>query len=81
MNEPIPCPSYSYEYEKEANLVYRVYLFTGGISFSCTFGLLLIYTCNKKLRTHPNSILIHLMLCLCATSLVYFIHGLAYAIK
>eukprot|EP01022_Parablepharisma_sp_SALTPOND_P032083 TRINITY_DN827_c0_g1_i2.p1 TRINITY_DN827_c0_g1~~TRINITY_DN827_c0_g1_i2.p1 ORF type:complete len:1944 (+),score=85.16 TRINITY_DN827_c0_g1_i2:3283-9114(+) len=79
--EPVLCPSYSPQYEKEAPLVYSVYLFTGGLSFICTLTLLLVYTCNKKLRTHPNGILIHLMLSLCAFSLVYFLTGLSYAFK
>ena len=75
----ISCPSYSPEYEEEAPLVYRVYLITGGISFICTFGLLLLYTFNKKLRMHPNGILIHLLAALCAFSLVYFLSGCSYA--
>ena len=45
--------------KKEAPLVYTVYAFTGGCSFVCTFGLFLIYSCKKTLRTHPNGILIH----------------------
>lgn len=79
-NIPI-CPSYSQEYSEEAPLVYITYIFTGGISFILTFGLFMIYLCNKKLRTHPNGILIHLMACLCAFSLVYFLSGLSYLYK
>ncbi len=72
------CPSHEDNDDREAPLVYQVYLFTGAASFVCTFGLLMIYTCNKKLRMHPNGILIHLLLSLCAFSVVYLLAGITY---
>ncbi len=74
------CPPNA-DFANEAPLVYRLYLYTGAFSFVCVFSVLMIYMCNKRLRMHPNGILIHLMLALCAFSLDYFVNGLAYYFK
>ncbi len=66
------------EFLNEAPLVRHLYLYTGGWSFLCVFSVLMIYMCNKRLRMHPNGILIHLMLAMCVFSLDYLANGVAY---
>ena len=68
----------AYLYEDEAKIAFQVYPFTSGFSFLITFGLFMLYLCNKRLRIHPNGIIIHLLFTLSVFSLVTFIDGLIF---
>ncbi len=73
--------SASAKYAEEADLPYDSYPYTGGLSFFFTFGLFLLFLCIKRLRIHPNGIIIHLLFALSMMSLVTLVDGFSYIIR